>query len=234
MKSVVTILLGILCMFANGQNARTLVDSSGLIIEDNMGTERLILNGDLNTIDVRINDSLVLRIQGTDPASITLINELSGALIGMEVGSDGSFAIGEFVAPLASTRSILNIQNGLFRPEPNTQALATNNAERLRITPSGDIGIGTLDPIARLDVEGGIRIGLAEDDPTLEHLLVWDPATGLVRARHVLTLPPVNDSLVMAEHELLIRQAARIELLTEKIQSLETRLSGLEATNEEE
>ena len=57
-----------------------------------------------------------------------------------------------------------NISNGLFRPAPNTQALATGNQERLRITSTGDIGIGTLTPQERLDVNGGIRIGFSNNN----------------------------------------------------------------------
>ena len=57
--------------------------------------------------------------------------------------------------------SVLNIRNGLFRPAPDTQALATGSQERLRITSTGDIGIGTLTPLERLEVDGGVRIGFS-------------------------------------------------------------------------
>lgn len=60
--------------------------------------------------------------------------------------------------------SLLNISNGLFRPAPNTQAIATGNEERLRITSNGDIGIGTLAPTERLDVTGGIRVGFSSNN----------------------------------------------------------------------
>ncbi|MCF8368636.1 MAG: hypothetical protein K9G76_06305 [Bacteroidales bacterium] len=53
----------------------------------------------------------------------------------------------------------LNIRNGLLRPAPDTQALATGGLERLRITANGDIGIGTISPLERLDVQGGLRVG---------------------------------------------------------------------------
>lgn len=54
-----------------------------------------------------------------------------------------------------------NIVNGLFRPAPNTQALTTGGMERLRITSTGDIGIGTPAPLEKLDVDGGVRIGFS-------------------------------------------------------------------------
>jgi len=53
----------------------------------------------------------------------------------------------------------VNIRNGLFRPEPDGLSIATGNQERIRITSNGDIGIGTVGPLERLDVDGGIRIG---------------------------------------------------------------------------
>lgn len=58
----------------------------------------------------------------------------------------------------------LSIRNGIFRPAPDTQALATGAEERLRITPSGEIGIGTLTPAERLEVNGGIRVGLSTNN----------------------------------------------------------------------
>ena len=38
-------------------------------------------------------------------------------------------------------------------------AIRTNNLERIRITPSGNVGIGTDDPAQKLDVQGSIVIG---------------------------------------------------------------------------
>jgi hypothetical protein len=46
---------------------------------------------------------------------------------------------------------------GMFSPADGTLTFATNNSEKVRITPLGDVGIGTTSPTAKLDVIGQIR-----------------------------------------------------------------------------
>lgn len=50
--------------------------------------------------------------------------------------------------------------NGIFRPLANVMAFATGSTERMRITPGGNIGIGTTNPTSKLQVNGDVRIGL--------------------------------------------------------------------------
>ena len=46
--------------------------------------------------------------------------------------------------------------NGLFSPATDNVAITTNGSEKLRVTDTGNVGIGTTNPIARLDVASGI------------------------------------------------------------------------------
>jgi hypothetical protein len=46
----------------------------------------------------------------------------------------------------------------LYSPADGTLVLATNNAERMRFDSTGNIGIGTATPGAKLDVTGTIKI----------------------------------------------------------------------------
>jgi len=53
------------------------------------------------------------------------------------------------------TEPVVNIQNGLYRPQDNTLALATNFEERIRIMPDGKIGIGIIDPTGDFELADG-------------------------------------------------------------------------------
>ena len=46
---------------------------------------------------------------------------------------------------------------GVFFPEDNTLSMSTNGVERIRINSSGNVGIGTTSPTAKLDVVGDIK-----------------------------------------------------------------------------
>lgn len=56
-----------------------------------------------------------------------------------------------------------NGNTGLFSPAANELSLYTQNGERMRILPNGNIGIGTNTPEARLDVVGNSEVIMAED-----------------------------------------------------------------------
>ncbi len=50
-----------------------------------------------------------------------------------------------------------DLDGGLFSPADGTVTLLTNATERLRVNSSGNIGIGTTTPGAKLDVNGSVR-----------------------------------------------------------------------------
>ena len=154
-----------------------------------------------------------------------LLNTYSGTPVGIELGADGSYAVGEFSSIDSEARNIvMSLRNGVFRPAPNTQAIATNFMERLRITSNGDIGVGTLTPVERLDVNGGIRIGFVPEDPGLERLLVVDPE-GRIRFRMVSSLPPPMGGFTsLEENDETLKRS--LDMLTARVEQLEQRLDS--------
>jgi len=54
--------------------------------------------------------------------------------------------------------------NGIFRPSANTMAFSTASTERMRINSSGNIGIGLLNPTAKLDVLSEIKVTSSSDN----------------------------------------------------------------------
>jgi hypothetical protein len=79
--------------------------------------------------------------------------------------------------------------NGIYRPLANTMAFATCSRERMRITPGGNIGIGTISPTQRLDVVGNLRVRNQPDSQgnSLNDIVVVD-STGVLHTRDINTL----------------------------------------------
>jgi hypothetical protein len=229
MKPFFTFLCLLATLLLSAQNIETFVNPTGITLKDQTDTERINLDGETKRVAIKINDSLLLNIQGGLPTSIKLVNLSTLKETGFEVDHDGAFAFGEFEPSLPSSpsgSSVLNIRNGLFRPAPDTQALATGNAERLRITSNGDIGIGTILPTEQLDINGGIRIRLIPPEPFPDlftnRVLVVTPE-GLILSRESDSPPNVaqqNDLLdQIADQEKTIQQLAkRISELEKKME----------------
>jgi hypothetical protein len=67
--------------------------------------------------------------------------------------SQATFAAGTEAAPSVTTTGDTN--TGVFFPAADTIAFAEGGAESMRIDSSGNVGIGTSSPTARLDIQGG-------------------------------------------------------------------------------
>jgi hypothetical protein len=170
-----------------GYDGTTFKNLQGWNHADN--TARLPANGDTLFVDMTAGrvgvgtstPSTTLHVNGTitgDGSGLTALNAsaLGSGTVGsarisgsynnsVSMGNTANVFSGRFqgnpTAPASapSFTWVGDTDSGLFRSGANTVALATGGAERMRITSSGDVGIGTTLPEGDLHVRGGSSPG---------------------------------------------------------------------------
>lgn len=167
-------------------------------------------------LDVRVNASgaAVQRLQNTSASGYSGIEYYdNGGNVGLFIGIDNVNSNTRF-------NSVLN----------KPIAILTNSAERMRVTSTGDIGVGTTTPSSRFHVNGGdIRVSggsFIDDGVTLNAPdYVFDPGYALT------SLPELKEYIERERHLPNIPSAAEIKanglklgqfqmLLLEKIEEL--------------
>jgi hypothetical protein len=105
-----------------------------------IGTTAPTVSGNFRTLEVKSGDATsggMFILATSDNAGVMRMYSTSTVL---------------YIDDSSSTSDLYLKTNGA-----NYVALGTNNAERLRVTSTGNVGIGTTSPAARLDVNGNLR-----------------------------------------------------------------------------
>jgi len=114
----------------------------------NVGNLIVTNNASINSSNIYVN--------GNTPSLSTITGALvltGGAGVSGNIYAGGNIVAASFQPTLASVPSA-----GLYLAASNTLALSTNNAERMRIISSGNVGINIASPGYRLEVNGNSGI----------------------------------------------------------------------------
>jgi hypothetical protein len=122
---------------------------------------------------------------GTSAPSVPLeISHTTGETFRL-TNTTGSERIHMYARRIAST-SRIESQNGnleVFVYDPYPLVFGTNNIERMRIDPSGNVGIGTSSPAATLDIVGSVtdaKANVLSQTLTDGAIISWDASLGRI------------------------------------------------------
>ena len=103
---------------------------------------------------------------GTQRVSVTCASATTASGFSRDLGSSETNT---------SPSRAYDITTGLFSATASTISIATGGVERLRVTATGSVGIGTTSPVASLEVNGGIKVGNsgATCDSSKAGLIQW-------------------------------------------------------------
>jgi hypothetical protein len=116
------------------------------------------------------NDLTVSGTLNANGMTVTGTVIISGTMSGESMTlSTGIFASGTESAP--SITFIDDLNTGIYSPAEDALGIVTNSTERLRINSSGNVGIGTNDPVGKLNVFGtGAAPSLTYDTDNLVNI----------------------------------------------------------------
>lgn len=106
----------------------------------------------LTTPRVTIDPAGNVGVNTTSPAAIFQVNRATDPLMKLTNTASGATSTDGFDVVLSGVNA--NINNR----ENGTLAIGTNNVERMRVDATGNVGIGSTTPTAKLDVNGQIRM----------------------------------------------------------------------------
>ncbi len=155
-------------------------------------TSRVLLQNDARAFGLRINGDDKFRIKDETADVDRLLIDTSGNVVINATTANGTEKLsvngtvatggGTVSAPALAFRADLN--TGIFRPASQTIGVSTNGSERMRISSSGNVGIGTISPIAKLTVDGQIRasgsLGYTFNSPGDTDGGMFSPSDGVI------------------------------------------------------
>jgi hypothetical protein len=139
-----------------------------------------------NTERMRIDSAGNVGIGTSAPSQLLTVSG-SGAAKAIRIATTSSHAA--FVETSADNTVSARLQSNLVDAFLGTTSnhplfFNTNNAERMRITSAGNVGIGTSSPIARLDVTGNsfatanVNFAQRTDDTVVSTAVTWGSSSG--------------------------------------------------------
>jgi len=110
----------------------------------------------------------VLNLRNTAGDAVVTFDGRDGVPMGISTTKTASFAAGAVTTPSIAPTGDLN--TGWWFPALDTIAASTAGVERLRITDAGNVGIGTVSPVSKLnvkqsasDINSGVHVTGASD-----------------------------------------------------------------------
>jgi hypothetical protein len=177
--------------FGTNNLVRWSILSTG-VLQSNGAQGIRTLTGNLTLATAGGNGNIILSPNGTGNVGIGTSTPSGGAIGGKvlhitSTAETASVRVDRIDAAAAGSVSLSsgNLSNSIFSVGDKPFTFLTNSAERMRITSTGNVGIGTTTPSRLLHVAGAIRITgtAAPSTPLVEGDMYFDSGTKRMRFR---------------------------------------------------